>query len=548
MATRKKSAKKYSPNGLEGFSMHAGASEDSSQFAALTTAVAAGPAAFGAEIAAAPNDRAAAAMLIKLDPETAARSYLKEALASTDLPDLSDPVGESQGSEFKSLGTETLPLTGTRTVKFRQQLNKIPIYGSLVTVELDDANRLLALNSNLGNPEKVSQVAKISPAEALEVAAKHAGVKPGTSTSVPRLHYYFDPKTSKWRLVYIVEDVARAGTAKKQHARIASLTFDFIVDAQTGALVSQLPRTPSAATMGSGQDDGDQTRTFEISKGSGNKSLLRNPTLKIDTYDFAFQDVRLQPSKLPGTLISNPPTWNGAAVSAHANAEHVVGFLRQVLMRNNIDNAGGVVASSINCLYDGMSDGQVWENAVWHLGQMMYGQVRDASGALRTLARNVDIVAHEMFHGVTELTARLEYANESGALNESLSDIFGVIVSNYHEPNIRNWNWEVGEGLTRTGSPFRDMSDPTKFNQPAHMRDYVDLPNTRDGDYGGVHVNSGIHNFAMYKLTSAANGPGFLFTAKDVASLYYITVTQYLSRTSGFGDCLRGLRLAAGTW
>jgi Zn-dependent metalloprotease len=80
-------------------------------------------------------------------------------------------VANGATSQFKTIGTETVPLTGTRTVKFRQTVNDIPVYGSLVTVELDSDNSLVGIDSALGEPEDVDPVATISPATALTAAA-----------------------------------------------------------------------------------------------------------------------------------------------------------------------------------------------------------------------------------------------------------------------------------------------------------------------------------------------------------------------------------------
>lgn len=171
---------------------------------------------------------------------------------------------------------------------------------------------------------------------------------------------------------------------------------------------------------------------------------------------------------------------------------------------------------------------------------MVYGQ-RSVNGELRSYAVAVDVVAHEMTHGLTDNTARLEYKGESGALNESYSDIMGTIIANSQKPDIDSWNWEMGEELDGTGVPLRDLSDPARRGQPAHMRDYVNT--TRDN--GGVHTNSGIHNKAAYNVISAKNSQGHLFTPQDVATLFYLALTLHLSRTSGFSDSRRAVELVA---
>jgi Zn-dependent metalloprotease len=212
-------------------------------------------------------------------------------------------------------------------------------------------------------------------------------------------------------------------------------------------------------------------------------------------------------------------------------------------MRNNIDNRGGSMISSINCVVVAESRRpREWLNAFWSpdVRQMVYGQAITGTG-LRSLSVNIDIVAHEMFHGVTDSTSRLEYARQPGALNESYSDIFGIIVSNLGRPDPRRWDWELGEGLLAGGKPFRDLADPERFGQPAHMDDFKVLPNTRAGDWGGVHVNSGIHNKAARNMLVATSSRRLVFTPAEVAAVFYLALTQHLSRTSQFTDSRRAV-------
>lgn len=165
-----------------------------------------------------------------------------------------------------------------------------------------------------------------------------------------------------------------------------------------------------------------------------------------------------------------------------------------------------------------------------------------------SLSVNLDVVGHEMFHGVTDSTARLEYAAQSGALNESYSDIFGIIIANSGNNDARTWNWKVGEGLSPDGKPFRDMQDPTLFAQPAHMKDFKVLPNTENGDWGGVHTNSGIHNKAAYNILTAVDSANQLvFKPEEAAALFYLALTQQLSRTSQFSDSRRAVVNSART-
>jgi Zn-dependent metalloprotease len=368
------------------------------------------------------------------------------------------------------------------------------------------------------------------------------------------LYFYFDNAQSKWRLVFIAEDVPVKRTGSRTRGtpagpRLAPIYMDYIIDAHSGALVAQLPRTPSMAAITETARDGKNVlRTFQA-ENSGTKKTLTDSQAHIRTFDFAFRDPQVDESRLPGKLIKNPPAWSPAAVSAHANARAVSDFLRTVLMRNNIDDNGGPMNSSINCVVARESeDGRVWLNAFWNGSQMVYGQTRDKAGTLVSLAVDLDVVGHEMFHGVTDSTARLEYANQSGALNESYSDIFGTIITNLSNPNVDTWNWNLAEGMDVGGKPFRNMKDPAKFGQPDHMKKFRKLRNTEQEDWGGVHINSGIHNKCAFLILTAKDAAGApVFTPQQVAGIFYITLTQQLSRTSQFADSRRGALLAART-
>jgi Zn-dependent metalloprotease len=534
------------------FSMHATERDGKTAFAALKTERA-DYASFGGP---GPSQ-------MQLDPETAARRIVEQALDSDSVPSFTVSEAKGKKPELKSLGTETQPLTGTRIVKFRQFYNKVPVYSSLITVELDEKNECVSINSTLAEPGGVNTVAKKSPDEALKVVAKAAGYGKSVPSSPPRLYIYLDDK-GKWRLVYIIEDVRTKPSKQKQapakaakgrskeadyarssHHHADPVVFDYVVDANTGSLVAQLPRTPGVSESISSPDDMGKMRQIEVDR-NGASIRLMDATLGIETYDFHFKDPDVRNGQLPGDLVTKPPALSTAAVSAHANASDVARFLRQTLMRNNIDNAGGRMVSSVNCVIKARAQppgSQQWFNAFWDPDrrQMVYGQVA-FNGALRTIAANLDVVAHEMFHGVTNDTSRLEYKNMSGALNESYSDIFGIIVSNLDNPAIDSWNWLLGEGLSDSREAFRDFSDPPRFRQPKHMRDFV---NTID-DHGGVHTNSGIHNFAAFSImTSRAQNGSFHFTAQDLAKMFYISLTQQLTRQSGFSDSRRGVLLAA---
>ncbi|MGO7837222.1 hypothetical protein [Rhizobium johnstonii] len=130
-----------SGNGMQSFSMHVADTGSAPMFAALAS-----------EDSSASTAALESATKKAADPQTPARRYLDQALASEGVPQFTAPSTDGAVSQFKIIGTETVPLTHTRTVKFRQTFQGIPVYGSLVTVELDDENNLVSLNSALGIP------------------------------------------------------------------------------------------------------------------------------------------------------------------------------------------------------------------------------------------------------------------------------------------------------------------------------------------------------------------------------------------------------------
>jgi bacillolysin/neutral peptidase B len=539
-------------NGLKTFAMHSGDDEQGPTVTAITE-----------ELESAASARSLAFEPENLDPETVARRYLDQMIASPTVPGLTAATPDENEEEYRTIGVETVPLTGTTVVKFAQYLHKIPVYGSLITVELEDDHSLLAVNSAMGDPTGVDPVASISPAQARDIIRDDADGEAFTSGEPPRLYYYFDNRVepNRWRLVYIAKNVAKdaaeSGDLEADATAPLPQLVDYVVDAHTGDLLARLPRTQSLTWSPEESDESDGLgveRHIRLQRDEAGNRRLSDTVRNVRTHDFNFRDARLLGGFLPGDFVVNPPDpWSLAAISAHANAADVAEFLASELGRDGLDNRGGPFISSINCTFRNPNPAnREWRNAAWVGTQMIYGQ-RLVNGALRSYALASDVVAHEIIHGLTDRTARLEYQRESGALNESYSDIFGVIISNRHQPNIDAWNWEMGEDLNATGIPLRDLSDPPRRGQPDHMRDFQRLdPSeepTQDNDNGGVHSNSGIHNKAAFNLITSRDGAGGarLFSPREAAALFYIALTQYLSRTSGFSDSRRGVELAART-
>lgn len=212
---------------------------------------------------------------------------------------------------------------------------------------------------------------------------------------------------------------------------------------------------------------------------------------------------------LPGTLIreeGQPGNGDVAADEAWNYLGITYDFYWQIYQRNSLDNKGLKLDGTVHY-------GREYQNAFWNGQQMVFG---DGDGEIfKRFTIAIDVVAHELTHGVTETEAGLIYFQQAGALNESMSDVFGSLVKQYHlKQSADQADWIIGEGLLAAdikGSGLRSMSAPGtayddpllgKDPQPADMDHYID---TRE-DNGGVHLNSGIPNRAFYLAATALGG------------------------------------------
>lgn len=206
-------------------------------------------------------------------------------------------------------------------------------------------------------------------------------------------------------------------------------------------------------------------------------------------------------------------------------------FFRDVLERNSIDNLGMDLILNVHF-------GVRYMNAFWDGDEMTFG---DGDGKIFTsFAKSLDVVAHELAHGVTQFTAALEYQGQSGALNEHFSDVFGTAITQYAQgQTAHDADWLIGDeimGPTLYGEALRSMREPGtaydnsllgKDPQPAHMKDYFTGPE----DNQGVHINSGIFNKAFY-LAAMEIGT-------DKATLIWFAALQKLWATAQFNDAVQ---------
>ncbi|OPD38132.1 peptidase M4 [Clostridium botulinum] len=213
------------------------------------------------------------------------------------------------------------------------------------------------------------------------------------------------------------------------------------------------------------------------------------------------------------------------AVDGYVNLSKTYDYYKNKFNRNSIDNNGMNVEGFIHT-------GVKYNNAFWRddLGSMFFG---DGDGVrFSSFASALDVVGHEVSHGITSKESKLKYEKESGALNESFSDIMGVA--------IEGKNFQIGEDCYTPNIPgdaLRDMEDPSKGNQPAHMKDFKNLPNDKDNDWGGVHTNSGIINHAAYLIAVGMEKSGESNGKDIMANLFYKANCHYWDETTDFAKC-----------
>ncbi|MGD6873805.1 M4 family metallopeptidase [Sutcliffiella horikoshii] len=226
--------------------------------------------------------------------------------------------------------------------------------------------------------------------------------------------------------------------------------------------------------------------------------------------------------------------YDPAAVSAHINASKTFDYFKNIHGRNSLDNNGMKLVSTVHI-------GDKWNNAAWNGKQMLYG---DGDGQrMISLSGGLDVIAHEMTHGVIEKTTNLIYENESGAINESIADIFGAFAENKTGEGL----WLLGEDIWTPGiqgDALRSMSDPGSvyiggYTEDGYYPDHYDKRYLGELDRGGVHINSSINNKAAQLITDGGthygvtvNGIGKARTEK----IFYRALTLYLTPSSGFAE------------
>ncbi|MEO6759016.1 MAG: M4 family metallopeptidase, partial [Saprospiraceae bacterium] len=466
---------------------------------------------------------------------------------------------------------------GNYHVRLEQRYRGVPVFGAELIAHTQGGVFTSAAGRYAPTPELKSVEPQISAATAIEKAVADYGAdrvkrdwqpaeleliggQPFVATlciyrlaaqnNEPHLAWTVDMHPS---LIESLRYFVDAQTGEVLHSFATSCSFFHPSEAPADCREAQPENTPAIdaaqpnffsppppPVTGNGTDLAGDNRTFGAWQHTDNKRYLVDVTKPM----FIAAGSNIPNGTMKGVIVtrdqknvydgpvshitSTSNTFNNPnAVSAHANAGLCYDYYKNTFNRNSIDGNGG----TINVVVNVVDENGPMDNAYWSGNGMYWG---NGNTYFTPLAKALDVCGHEMTHGVVQETAGLIYQDESGALNESFADIFGVMIDRE--------DWGFSEGIIQPGqSPTgldRDFVDPHNGSNPgdvAWQPSHYSERETGTSDHGGVHSNSGITNHAYYLF---ATDPA---VGKDVAEqVYYYTLRDRLTASSKFVD----LRLA----
>ncbi|MEN3026464.1 MAG: M4 family metallopeptidase [Chlorobiota bacterium] len=479
--------------------------------------------------------------------------------------------------ELISVSTDEL---GMVHLRFQQVYAGIPVWGADLYVHLRQNGELVLVNGRYyPTPVGVPTQPKLSPAEAIEhaVAAVEqiTAVEPlpeellnltGAEQARAQLVIFPHPPSGSLRLCYEVTLIANA--VEKYLVFVDALSGEVVwrlLNTRTllpytphPSVITKpklrLPSVPKQHPLATPQmpgrfvdataadyfgtqrslrvyhhDDGVHYMIWDLPSYNPNES---NPPRQIKggAVTLTANGQELSRNTPLYHITSTTNTWEDrVAVSAHYHAFLTDRYFRTTHSRNSYNGQGGTVHSILHFTENGLPA----DNAFWNPGLNVMG-FGDGYRLFYPLAASLDAVAHEFTHGVTQYSANLVYQFQPGALNESFSDLFGIMVDRD--------DFLIGEGIVRVPGKialrdFGNPGNPQVLSQlPGHMSQYRNLPIEEDN--GGVHINCGIPNRAAYLLIQAIG-------REKAERIFYRVLTRYLTRTSEFIDHRRAVIRAA---
>ncbi len=436
-----------------------------------------------------------------------------------------DAAGTANDLVVKS--TDVDP-SGRFHARVQQTLRGVPVWGGQAIAHLRPDGTLEEVTDELARNVAVSTTPKLTADQA--AAAAEATLKCATkcTTGAPKVELVVYPSSVGHRLAYRVE--LRRGAAASPTAIPVSF-----VDAQTGAVLSAYDNVQTAT----GDTNYHGRVTFTTSRGSDGIHYLEDTANRHGVFD-------ADPATGAFWMLGSPnDVWsNRSAVDVHYGVGKVLEYLRAVHGRRGLDGANGpwpvqrpegtpVLAAFIGC-----TAGASWDGANLHYCTRQRPWTTP------------DIIAHEMGHAVIQYTSGLVYEGESGALNESFADVLGVLfLRHLRGDSPANWHVgeQMGEAIRYLDAPHRSTRSLSPSGDPCHYRERYTLA----ADNGGVHVNSGIGNFAFYLVAMGGRGhyssaPVAGIGVEQAGKIWFRAFTAYMAPTTNYaGARLATLRAAA---
>jgi len=392
-----------------------------------------------------------------------------------------------------------------RSVKFRQVYNGIPVIAGELVVNLDLKRNVRSINGEISPDINLSTTPALSAKEAkgkaLAVVSKRHGITKSELSVTDKELSIFNPmlighddRNTNY-LVWRIEVKSRNGMVREF----------VLIDAMTGMTHLSFNQVDAA----------------------------RNRAV----YDNANNPYYGLPGKGPVRTEGGPASATKDVNDAYDFLGNTYDFYLTNHGRDSIDGGGmSLIATVRYCDPDLPPKYCPYPNAFWNGEQMVFGEGFAAAD---------DVVAHELTHGVTERESALFYYMQSGAINESLSDVWGEFIdlTNFRGTDVPNKRWLIGEDIPGVGA-IRNMMKPPRFNDPDSMLSTYYY--CKSGDNGGVHTNGGVNNKATYLMvdggtfngysTTGVSGASELEKIQKVAKLYYRVQTNYLTSGSDFQD------------
>ncbi|HEX8734568.1 MAG TPA: M4 family metallopeptidase [Pyrinomonadaceae bacterium] len=447
-------------------------------------------------------------------------------------------IANSDEFEVQKVRIDELKMAHTR---FRQSVGGVPVWEGEAIVHLKSDGKLSTITDDLKENISVDTKPTLSAGDAIAIAnSLYNGA--AQESEKPKAKLWIYRGTDRDHLTWRIE------TPRIDESKEPSVPVDFI-DAHTGERVF----TYNNLQTGTGSSLYNGTVTIDTSS-TGGTFYMEDLTRKMGTFNMnSTGDETFGTGGTQSRFTDADDVWNTtiqrAGVDAHYGAAKTYDYYLNVHSRNGINGAGGpgvtaaAANSSISLITSRVHFGTSgrYNNAFWYNNRMSYG---DGDGVNYTPLTTIDICGHEMTHGVTENESNLTYSGESGALNESMSDVFGAMVELYADGGVVSADtWKIGEDAYTPGTAgdaLRYMNNPhlaansgfTSNDDPDHYSERY----TGTADSGGVHINSGIGNHAFY--LAAAGGTHHLsgvtvtgMGTTDAARIWYSANANYM--TSG---------------